>query len=125
MIAPPSVELAPSVNSEQLAQLSSIPAQLPSAGPRVSEGVVEPTLVHKIAPGYPMQARNERLSGKVVLSATIAADGSVGNITVVSGSPILAEAAKQAVRQWRYHPAMLNGSPIVIQKQIMFLFTLP
>ncbi|MBZ5683802.1 MAG: TonB family protein [Acidobacteriia bacterium] len=125
VIEPPSVELAPSVNTEQLAQLSSIPTQLPSVGPRVSEGVVEPTLVHKIAPGYPMQARNERLSGKVVLSATIGADGSVGEITVVSGSPILAEAAKQAVRQWRYHPATLNGSPIAIQKQIMFLFTLP
>ena len=124
-IEPPSVELAPSVNSEQLAQLSSIPAQLPSAGPRVSEGVVEPTLIHRIAPGYPMQARSERISGKVVLSATIGADGSVGEISVVSGSPILAEAAKQAVRQWHYHPAMLNGSPIVIQKQIMFLFTLP
>jgi outer membrane biosynthesis protein TonB len=49
----------------------------------------------------------------------------VGEIAVVSGSPLLAEAAKQAVRQWRYHPATLNGSPIVIQKQIMFLFTLP
>jgi protein TonB len=125
VIEPPSVELTPSVNSEQLAQLSSIPAQLPSAGPRVSEGVVEPTLIHKIAPGYPMQARSERISGKVVLSATIGADGSVGEIAVVSGSPVLAEAAKQAVRQWRYHPATLNGSPIVIQKQIMFLFTLP
>lgn len=125
VIEPPSVELAPSVNSEQLAQLSSIPAQLPSAGPRVSEGVVEPTLIHKVAPGYPMQARTDRISGKVVLSATISADGNVGEINVVSGSPILAEAAKQAVRQWRYHPAMLNGSPIVIQKQIMFLFTLP
>ena len=125
VIEPPSVDLAPSVNSEQLAQLSSIPAQLPSSGPRVSEGVVEPTLIHKIAPGYPMQARTERISGKVVLSATIGADGSVGEITVVSGSPILAEAAKQAVRQWRYHPATLNGTPIVIQKQILFLFTLP
>ena len=125
VIEPPSVELAPSVNSEQLAQLTSIPTQLPSAGPRVSGGVVEPTLVRKIAPGYPMQARTERISGKVILSATIGADGSVGEITVVSGSPILAEAAQQAVRQWRYRPATLNGSPIVIQKQIMFLFTLP
>ena len=125
VIEPPSVELAPSVNSEQLAQLSSIPAQLPSAGPRVSDGVVEPSLIHKVAPGYPMQARSERISGKVVLSATIGADGSVEDIAVVSGSPILAEAAKQAVQKWKYKPAMLNGSPIAIQKQIMFLFTLP
>jgi TonB family protein len=124
-VEPPSVELAASVNSEELARLTSIPTQLPSAGPRVSEGVVEPTLTHKIAPSYPMQARTERISGKVVLSATIGADGSVGEIAVVSGSPILAEAAKEAVRHWHYHPARLNGSPIVIQKQIMFLFTLP
>jgi protein TonB len=82
-------------------------------------------LIHKIAPGYPMQARSERISGKVVLSATIGADGSVGDIAVVSGSPILAEAARQAVQKWKYKPAMLNGSPIAIQKQIMFLFTLP
>jgi protein TonB len=125
VIEPPSVELTASVNSEELARLTSIPTQLPSAGPRVSEGVVEPTLIHKIAPSYPMQARTERISGKVVLSATIGADGSVGEIAVVSGSPILAEAAKEAVRKWRYRPAMLNGSPILIQKQIMFLFTLP
>ena len=125
VIEPPSVELTASVNSEELARLTSVPTQLPSAGPRVSEGVVEPTLIHKIAPNYPMQARTERISGKVVLSATIGADGSVGEIAVVSGSPILAEAAKEAVRRWHYHPAMLNGSPIVIQKQIMFLFTLP
>ena len=125
VIEPPSVDLTASVNSEELARLTSVPTQLPSAGPRVSEGVVEPTLIHKIAPNYPMQARTERISGKVVLSATIGADGSVREIAVVSGSPILAEAAKQAIRQWRYHPATLNGSPIVIQKQIMFLFTLP
>jgi len=125
VIEPPSVELAASVNSEELARLTSIPTQLPSAGPRVSEGVVEPTLIHKIAPSYPMQARTERISGKVVLSAMIGADGSVAEIAVVSGSPILAEAAKEAVRRWHYHPAMLNGSPIAIQKQIMFLFTLP
>jgi len=122
---PPKVELVPSVNPEELARLVSIPTQLPSAGLRISEGVVEPALIHKVAPTYPMQARTERLSGTVILSATIGADGTVQEIAVVSGSPILADAAKAAVRQWRYRPAKLNGSPIAIQKPITFLFTLP
>jgi len=125
VIEPPSVQLPGSVNSDELARLTTIPTPLPSGGPRVSEGVVEPTLIHKVAPTYPIPARSERLSGTVILSATIAADGSVREIAVVSGSPMLAEAAKAAVRQWRYRPATLNGSPIVIQKQITFLFTLP
>ncbi len=82
-------------------------------------------MIRKIAPTYPMQARSERLSGKVVLSATIDADGSIRDVAVVSGSPILADSAAKAVRQWRYSPAMLNGTPVAIQKQITFLFTLP
>jgi len=122
---PPKVELVPSANSEELARLVSIPAQLPSAGPRVSEGVVEPALIHRVAPSYPMQARTERLSGTVILSAMIDTDGTVREIAVLSGPPILADAAKTAVRQWRYRPATLNSSPIAIQKEITVLFTLP
>ena len=117
--------LTPSANAEEVARLSSIPIQFPSAGPRISDGVVEPTLTHKVDPTYPMQARTQHLSGKVVLSATIGNDGSITNLSVVSGSPILAAAAQGAVRQWRYRPATLNGNPIVIQKQITILFTLP
>ncbi len=122
---PPPVSLAPSPNSEELTRLTSVPTLLPSAPPRISEGVTEPALIRKIAPTYPMQARSERLSGKVVLSATIDADGSIRDVAVVSGSPILADSAAKAVRQWRYSPAMLNGTPVAIQKQITFLFTLP
>jgi len=122
---PPDVVLTSPVDTSEVARLSSVPIQFPAAGPRISDGVVEPTLMHKVDPIYPMQARTQHLSGKVLLSATISNDGSITNVSVLSGSPTLAPAAESAVRQWRYRPAMLNGSPIVIQKQITVLFTVP
>ena len=122
---PPAVILAPSDNNVAVADLSSIPVQFPAVGPRISDGVVEPVLTHKVDPIYPVQARTQHLSGKVILSATIENDGAIKKLSVKSGSPILSAAAETAVRQWRYRPAMLNGSPIVIQKEITILFTLP
>jgi len=124
-IEPPSVALAASAGSKQLDSITNTPAQMPVAGLRVSQGVAEAALVHKVSPAYPMRARTERLTGTVILSAAIGVDGSVGDIDVVKGSPLLAEAAKAAVRQWRYRPATLNGSAITVQKQITFVFTLP
>ena len=125
VVEPPSVQLSSSLNTDDVGRLASAPMQMPTAGPRVSEGVVEPSLVRKIAPTYPTQARNDRISGTVVLSATIGADGLVRDITVIKGSPVLAEAAKTAVRKWKYDAAKLNGNPIAVQKQITFVFTLP
>jgi TonB family protein len=61
----------------------------------------------------------------VTLSATIAADGSVPQVDVVNGPPVLAEAAKAAVKNWRFSPAKLNGTPIQIQKEIIVFFALP
>lgn len=122
---PPSVSVVASANPDQLTGLTSIQPQLPAAGPPVSKGVVEPVLLHKVDATYPMQARTQRLSGKVTLVATIGADGNVHNLTVMTGSPMLAAAAKTAVQQWRYRPATLNGNPIDVQKEITFLFEQP
>ena len=121
----PTVTLAASDNPEQLARLTSVEAQLPAGGPVVSGGVAEPVLLHKVEPIYPLQARTQRLSGKVVLTATIGTDGIVRGTTLVSGSPLLAEAARTAVRQWRYRPATLSGTPVEVQKDITFVFTQP
>jgi TonB family protein len=121
----PTVTLVPSNNPAELARLTSIPAQMPAGGPTVSQGVIEPVLVHRVDPSYPTQARNQRLSGKVTLAATIGKDGIVRGISLVSGSQILAESAKSAVRQWRYRPGSLNGTPIEIQKEITFVFAQP
>ncbi len=125
VIEPPSVNVSGSANPEQLARLTSSEARLPAGGPAVSQGVVEPVLLHRVDPTYPVQARTQRLSGKVVVTATIGTDGLIRDIVLVSGSPVLAEAAKQAIRQWRYHPASLNGSPVEVQKDITFVFEQP
>jgi len=122
---PPAVNLAPSASPEALSELTSVSPQMPVAAPRVSQGVTEAALLHRVEPRYPEQARTQRLQGRVTLSATIAVDGSVREITVVDGSPILAAAAKAAVRQWRYRPAKLNGTPIEVQKEIIVLFAQP
>ena len=122
---PPTVDLAPATNGQELARLTSVPTQMPVAAPRVSQGVVEARLVKRVEPSYPSQARTQRIQGKVTLSATIAADGSVRQVAVVGGSPVLAEAAKAAVLKWRYAPALLNGSPIEVQKEIIVVFAQP
>jgi TonB family protein len=125
VMEPPAVEMSPSASPEQLQRLTTVQPQLPSGGPMVSQGVVEASLIHRVDPQYPMQARTQRLSGKVILSATIAADGTVRQVAILGGSPLLAAAAAKAVRQWRYHPATLNGSAIEVQKELTFVFNQP
>ena len=122
---PPPVEVVSSANPESLARLTSVETPMPAAPPRVSQGVVEATLIQRVDPVYPMQARTARLSGKVTLSATISTDGSIREVAVTGGSPVLAAAAKTAVRQWRYRPATLNGSPVEVQKEIIIMFAQP
>ena len=66
-----------------------------------------------------------RLEGAVVLQAVIAEDGKVKDLKVISGHPTLAQAAMDAVRQWRYRPYQLNGKPVAMQTQITINFKLP
>jgi len=124
VVEPSAVDMGSSTDTETMARLTSGSTPMPMA-PRVSQGVVEATLVKRVEPDYPMQARNQRLQGKVTLSATIAADGSVPEVAVVSGPPVLAEAAKRAVKNWKFNPAKLNGTPIQIQKEVIVYFALP
>jgi protein TonB len=91
---------------------------------KVSEGVMEGALIHRVEPIYPMIARNMRLSGTVRLRAVIATDGSVQNLEVLSGSEILARAARQAVEQWRYRPTLLSGVPVEVETYITVTFVL-
>ena len=91
---------------------------------RVSQGVSEGLLVHQVKPAYPPLARQARIQGQVVLQAAIGKDGSIQNLRLVSGHPMLAPAAIEAVKQWKYKPYFLNGEPVEVDTQITVNFTL-
>lgn len=91
---------------------------------RVSSGVSTGMLVRKVQPSYPPLARQARIQGTVVLQATISKEGNVENLQLVSGHPMLAPAAIEAVKQWRYKPYLLNGEPVEVETQVQVNFTL-
>lgn len=91
---------------------------------RVSSGVAQGLLIRKAEPQYPSLARQARIQGTVVLQAVIGKDGTVQNLRVVSGHPMLIQAAIDAVKQWLYKPYSLNGEPIEVETQINVNFTL-
>jgi protein TonB len=91
---------------------------------RVSQGVSAGLLVRKVSPNYPPLARQARIQGQVVLRAVISKDGSIENLTLVSGHPMLAPAAIDAVKQWKYKPYLLNGEPVEVDTEVQVNFTL-
>ena len=91
---------------------------------RVSSGVAQGLLVRQIRPQYPPLARQARIQGMVVLQAVIGKDGTVQDLRVVSGHPMLTGAAIEAVKQWFYRPYYLNGEPVEVDTQINVNFTL-
>jgi TonB family protein len=91
---------------------------------RVSQGVGQGMLLHQVKPVYPPDARHNRIQGQVVLAAAIGTNGNIQELRVVSGHPMLAEAAMAAVRQWHYRPYMINGEPVIVETQITVNFTL-
>jgi len=86
----------------------------PAAPVRVGGDVREPKAVKVVPPIYPKLALKARIHGKVVLEATLTAEGTVDAIRVVSGHPMLIQAAVDAVKEWRYEPTYLNGEPVPV-----------
>ena len=91
---------------------------------RVSSGVQQANLIDAPKPVYPQLAKAARVQGTIKLQAVIAIDGSIKNLRVISGPPLLANAALDAVRRWQYKPTMLNGSPVEVITEIDVNFTL-
>jgi protein TonB len=108
--------------------ISSTPVAVPKVATpqrvRVSQGVSQGLLVHRVQPMYPPLARQARIQGTVILQAEISKDGTIENLRLISGHPMLAPSAIEAVKQWRYKPYFLNGEPVAVETQITVNFTL-
>ena len=93
---------------------------------RISIGgnVAAAKLTHVVHPVYPPLARQTRISGTVRLHAVISKDGKVLSLDVVSGHPLLLQAALDAVHQWTYQPTLLNGEPVEVDTAIDVIFAL-
>jgi protein TonB len=90
----------------------------------ISKGVAEGMVIRKTIPVYPAIARAARVSGTVVLQATIGKDGTIEGLRVVSGPDLLRGAAVDAVRTWVYRPYLLNGLPVSVETTVEVTFTL-
>jgi protein TonB len=81
-------------------------------------------LIHRVTPVYPELARRARVSGIVVLEVTVDEEGTVTEVRVLRGHPLLDEAAAAAVRQWRYSPTLLSGEPVPVVATVTVVFNL-
>jgi protein TonB len=114
--------------------LSSVPTAAPPPPPvekpktpqriRVGGNVQAANLIRKVTPQYPPLARQARVSGTVRFTAIIGKDGTIQNLQLVSGHPLLVPAATEAVKQWLYRPTLLNGEPVEVVTTIDVNFTL-
>ena len=123
--------------AEELAAITLAPLPVPAATPpraaprgqeggpvRISGGVMASQVLTRVNPTYPPEAKAKRISGTVVLSATIGSDGMVQDLSVISGPAALEEAALNAVKQWTYRPYVLNGNPVEVRTTVTVNFSL-
>jgi periplasmic protein TonB len=97
----------------------------PQLAAQRSTGVTQGVLIHRVSPRYPAAARSYALSGEVVLKGRITKEGNVDELKAVSGNPLLAGAAMEAVRQWKYQPYKVNGNPIDMETTFRIQFDIP
>jgi len=94
----------------------------PKIEPAKTSQVVPGVLIFKVNPQYPSVARAARVQGSVVMHATIGTDGTIQQLRVVSGNPLLLNAAMEAVKKWRYRPYMLDDKPVEGETDITVTF---
>jgi protein TonB len=91
---------------------------------RVGGNIRVPTRLNQVAPVYPQQAKDAGVQGVVILELVVSGDGSVSDARVLRSIPLLDDAALECVRQWRYEPTLLNGTPVPIIMTATVNFTL-
>ena len=103
------------------------PPPVPGTPPRIRVGsnVQAANLIHQVEPVYPPLALKARIQGTVRFNAVIGKDGTITNLQVLSGHPLLVQAALEAVKQWLYKPTLLNGEPVEVITTIDVNMTLP
>lgn len=116
------VRIADSINSPHLNALST--ASGTSAESATTDIQIVPgRLIHEVDPQYPKEARKNKLQGNVLLEATIDKGGTVTNIAINDGDLLLADAAVDAVREWKFEPYTRNASPLEVHQQLAFTFS--
>jgi periplasmic protein TonB len=113
-----------SIISNVIKVLPAMPKVVAPPKVRVSSGVAQGLLIHQTKPVYPPLAMQARIQGTVLLQAVVAKDGTVQDLRVVSGHPLLVKAALDAVKVWRYKPYRLNDQPVEVDTEIIVNFTL-
>jgi TonB family protein len=109
------------VNGSEVRRASSVePAGVLELSPEVAEG----SLLYRVEPEYPEEARQRQIEGSVVLDVRTGRDGAVQAANLVSGQALLADAAIAAVKQWRFKPRMVKGQPVEMQTKVMLNFRL-
>jgi len=117
--------ILPSPGSTDLRSLVPAPpnAELPT---QPQTGILQRgTLIYHADPIYPEIARQQKVEGTVKLRVTIGADGTIRSVMVISGPELLVDAARSAVRQWRYTPTLLDGKPVESEEYVSIVFQLP
>ncbi|HLH04579.1 MAG TPA: TonB family protein [Bryobacteraceae bacterium] len=91
---------------------------------RFGGSIAEANLIHRVQPVYPPLAKAARIQGTVEFTALISKDGRIENLKLVSGHPLLVNAAREAILQWQYRPTLLNGEPVEVVTSIVVHFSL-
>ena len=89
---------------------------------RVSEAIEKKLLLKRVAPGYPEEARQKNIQGKVEFKVVIDTSGSVKEVALVSGPPELATPSMESVKQWKYKPFLLNGRAVEVETTVTLAF---
>jgi protein TonB len=122
--ARPNASAIPGVNMNALAPAPLAPSAPTAGSPALRSGgqIQAAVLIYRKDAEYPKIAKQTGAKGTVTLNATIGADGNIKKVKVVSGHPMLTNAAVEAVKQWRYRPTLLNGQPVETDTQVLVNF---
>ena len=112
------------VDGLRIGSVALLPAPQPTVPVRLHSGMKAPQRIVDVAPAYPPIARNARVQGVVILEAVIDATGRVESVRVLRSIPLLDQAAVDAVRQWRFTPALLNTEAVPVVMTVTVNFTL-